>query len=294
MATTPSSRSSEVITVKRNYRLIVSLLLVGMLGVSMLGVVGCAAEETPFMKVTVKDMRFDEVVGPELVNGGSEVTMKLVMTNVSKELDQSTFTFQSKLKDEVGTISGEGLEEQALQNGSSYTLLHKDVAGDVVVTWSGSAPEVGKRKSFVFLDITQETSEGTYTVYQLEKEVSSQTIEDAIIAFDSANKAIEKADEAIADAEERGLDVEAAKISRDLADAYRKDAHQSYNDERAEEALEEANKAIKAAQEAEAKASAAVGGRTYLNYGIVAAVIIVVVIVFVLVLQQRKRKRGVY
>lgn len=279
---------------KLNYRLIVSLLLAGLLGATSLSMIGWAADETPFMKVTLKDMRFDDVGGTELVNGGSEVTIKLTMTNVSKELQQSTLTFHSELKDAFGTISGAGLEEQALKNVSSYTLEHKKVAGDVEVIWTGKAPEVGKRESLMFLDITQETSEGTYTVSHIIKDVSSQTIEEAIVAFDTANKAIAKANTTIADAEERGLDVDEAKNSRDLAIEYQKDAHQSYNDDRPEDALEEAEKAVEAAHDAEAKANAAVSGRSYLNYGIIAAVIIIAVVIFVLVLQQRKRKRGVY
>jgi hypothetical protein len=283
-----------VITVKLNYRLIVSLVLVCVLGATSLSMIGWAADETPFMKVTLKDMRFDEVGGTELVNGGSEVSITLIMTNVSKELQQSTLTFQSELEDAVGTISGEGLEDHVLTPGGSYTLEHKKVVGDLKVTCSGGAPEVGKRESFVFLDLTQETSEGTYTVSHIVKDVSSQTIEEAIIAFDSATKAIAKADAAIADAEERGLNVEEAKNSLDLATEYLNNAQQLYYESRADDALEEAQKAVGAAQDAEAKANAAVGGRTYLNYGIIAAVIIVAVIVFVLVLQQRKRKRGVY
>ncbi|MGC9444094.1 MAG: hypothetical protein ACP5E9_04070 [Candidatus Methanospirareceae archaeon] len=279
---------------KLHYRLIVSLLLVCVLGATSLSMIGWAADETPFMKVTLKDMRFDDVGGPELVNGGSEVTIKLMMTNVSKEFEQSTLTFQSELEDAVGSISGEGLEEQALKNGSLYTLKHKNVAGDVEIIWSGEAPDVGKRESFLFLNITQETSQGTYTVARIIKDVSSQTIENAIIAFAAASNAIAEADTAIEDAEERGLDVAGANNSLRLANEYLSNAQQLYNEGRAEDALEEAEKAVNAADDAEAKAGAAVSGRSYRNYGIIAAVIIAAVVVLVLVLQQRKRKRGVY
>ena len=279
---------------KLNYRLIVSLLLMCALGATSLCVIGGAADETPFMKVTLEDMRFDEVGGPELVNGGSEVTIKLMITNVSKEFEQSTLTFHSELEDAVGTISGAGLAEQALKDGSSYTLKHKNVAGEVEVIWSGEAPDVGMRKSFVFLEITQETSEGTYTVSSIVKDVSSQTIEDAIVEIDSANKTIAKANVAIEDAEERGLDVEAARTSINLASEHLRNAKQFYGEGKPEEAIEEAEAAIASAQDAEAKAGAAVSGRSYLNYGIIAVVIIVAVVILVLVLQQRKRKRGVY
>ncbi|HDS46113.1 MAG TPA: hypothetical protein ENN68_08540 [Methanomicrobia archaeon] len=280
--------------VKFNYRLIVSLVLVSLLCATSFSVIGWAADETPFMKVTPTDMRFDDVGGPELVNGGSEVSIKLVMTNVSKEFERSTLTFHSELENAVGSISGEGLVEQALKSGSSYTLEHKKLTGDVVVTWSGGAPDVGKRESFVFLDITQKTSEGTYTVSHIIKDVSSQTIEDAIAAFDTASKAIAKANTAIADAEQRGLDVREAETRRDLANEYLSNAQRFYGEGRAEDALEEAEKAVKTAHEAEAKAGAAVSGRAYLNYGVIAAVIIVAAVVFVLLLQQRNRRRGVY
>ena len=279
---------------KLNYRLIVSLVLVTVLSATSLSMTGWAADETPFMKVTLKDMRFDAVGGTELVNGGSEVSITLMLTNVSKEFDESKLMFQSELEDAVGTISGAGLEDHALTPGGSYTLDHKKVAGDLKITCSGGAPEVGKRESIVFLNITQETSEGTYTISRIIKDVSSRTIEDAIDAFDSATKAIAEADTAIANAEERGLDVEEAKNSLALANEYLSNAQQLYYESRSEDALEEAEKAIDAAHEAEARAGAAVSGRSYLNYGIIAAVIIVVVIVFVLALQQRKRKRGVY
>ncbi|MBN1455346.1 MAG: hypothetical protein JW945_03720 [Methanomicrobia archaeon] len=279
---------------KLNYRLIVSLVLVSVLSVASLSMICWAADETPFMTVTLKDIRFDEVGGTDLVNGGSEVSITLIMTNVSKELDRSTLTFHSELERAVGTISGEGLEEQALTNGGSYTLQHKKVAGDLKVTCSGEAPEVGKRESLTFLNLTQETTEGTYTVSLILKDVSSQTIENAIVAFDTATKAIAEADTAITDAEERGLDVEEAKNSLALANEYLSNAQQLYYESKAEDALEEAENAVNAAQEAEAKASAAVSGRSYLNYGIIAAVIIVAIVVFMLLLQQRKRKRGVY
>ena len=279
---------------KLHYRRIVGLLLICVLGATSLSMIGWAADETPFMKVTLKDIRYDKVGDTELVNSGSEVTIKLMLTNVSKEFEQSTLTFQSKLEDEVGTISGEGLDGQALKNGSSYTLEHQNVAGDVEVIWTGKAPDVGMRKSCTFLEITQETTEGTYTVSLITREISSQTIEDAIVAFDTASKAIAEADTAIEDAEARGLGVEEAKNSLRLANEYLSNAQQLYYEGRSEEALEEAEKAVDAAHDAEAKANAAVSGRSYLNYGIIAAVIVIAVVIFVLLLQQRKRKRGVY
>jgi predicted metalloprotease len=71
-------------------------------------------------------------------------------------------------------------------------------------------------------------------------------------------------------------------------------AQQFYTEGRIEEALEEAELASNSAQEAETKAGAAVGGRTYRNYGVIAAVVVVIVVALVLLAMKWKKKRGVY
>ncbi|MBN1762600.1 MAG: hypothetical protein JW878_05950 [Methanomicrobia archaeon] len=286
---------------KINYRHILALLLISACCLMPLCMVGiCAADEStllpesPFQKVEVMDIRYDEVYETGLAEGSSEVSIKVVFTNVSKELDESTLTFYSDLEGAVGSISGEGLEDKALQSGRSYTLKHKKVVDDVVISWSGKAPEVGTRNAYTFLTILQATTEGNYSVISIEREVSSKTIEDAIVKIDNANKEIAKANVAITDAAERGLDVEEAETSLELADKHLKDANQFYGEGKPEEALEEAEAAITSAQDAAAKAGSAVGSRTYRNYGIIIVVVVVVVVVVVLFLQQMKRKRGVY
>ena len=255
----------------------------------------CAADEptslqkSSFLNVEVTDIRYDEVYETGLVEGGSEVTIKVAFTNISKEIDESTLIFYSEL------VEGEGhIIDEVLKNGSSYTLEHKQAEEEVVVVWSGKAPEVGNRKSYTFLTIAQETSEGKYSVVTIERDVSSEAIEDAIVTIDNANKEISKANEAISDAEERDLDVDEAKTSLSLANEHLSNAQQFYGEGRPEEAIEEAEAAITSAQDATAKAGSAVGSRTQRNYGIIAVVIIVVVVVVVLFLQQLKRKRGVY
>jgi len=289
-----------VIPLKINTCHILTLLVISAFCLMPLSISVCVAEEstslstTPFANVEIKDLRYDEVYGTGMVEGGSEVSIKVVLTNISKELDESTFSFQSKLVGAIGSISGEGLEEKALQSGSSYTLNHKKVVDEVVIIWSGEAPEVGKQETFTFLNVTQETTEGEYSVIDVTKEVSSRVIYDVIIAVDNANREIEKATLAIADAEEAGLNVADAKESLVLATEYLNNSQQLYYEGRSEEALVEAEKALDSAKEAEAKAGSAVGGRTLRNYAIIAVVVVIAIVAFILLLQQRQRKRGVY
>jgi tetratricopeptide (TPR) repeat protein len=260
----------------------------------------CVAEEstslspTPFANVELKDIRYDEVYGTGMVEGGSEVSIKVVLTNVSKEIDESTFSFQSELVGAGGHVSVDDRPAEALQSGSSYTLNHKKVIDKVVISWSGEAPEVWKQERFMLLNVTQETTEGVYSVKEIKKDVTSQTIEDVIIAVNKAREEIANANEAIANAEEAGLNVAGARVSLALANEHLNNSQQYYNEGRSEEALEEANKALNSAKDAEAKAGSAVGGVMLRNYAIIAVVAVVVIIVFVLLLQQRRRKRGVY
>jgi hypothetical protein len=285
-----------VIPLKINYRHILALLLISAFCLMPLCVVGiCAADESTslpessFMTVEVADIRYDEVYETGLVEGGSEVSIKVVFTDISKELDESTLTFYSELEGEEGHII-----DAVLRDGSSYTLKHKEAGEEVVVVWSGKAPEVGNRKSYTLLKLLQETTEGNYSVITIEREVSSKAIEDAIVKIDNANKEIAKATVAIADAEDRGLDVEEAKTSLALANEHLSNANQFYGEGQPEEAIEEAEEAVTSAQDAAANAGSAVGSRTQRNYCIIAVVIVVVVVVVVLFLQQMKRKRGVY
>lgn len=289
-----------MIPLKNNSRHILTLLVIGAFCLMPLSMSVCVAEEstslsiTPFANVVIKDLRYDEVYGTRMVEGGSEVSIKIILTNISKELDESTFSFQSKLVGAIGSISGEGLEEKALQSGSSYTLNHKKVVDEVVIIWSGEAPEVGKQETFTFLNVTQETTEGEYSVKDVTKEVSSKVIYDVIIAVDDANREIENATFAIADAEEEGLNVAGAKESLVLANEHLNNSQQLYNNEQPEEALVEAEKALDSAKEAEAKAGSAVEDRTLRNYAIIVVVVVIAIVAFVLLLQQRQRKRGVY
>jgi hypothetical protein len=247
----------------RRKALVGILLVCLMIGTILISISVCVAEEstslstTPFMHAELKDLRYDEVYGTGMVEGGSEVSIKVVLTNVSKEIDESTFSYHSELKGAIGSISGEGLKEKVLQSGSSYTLKHKQVVDEVVISWSGEAPEVGKRAAFTLLNVTQETTEGEYSVVDIKIDVTSQTIEDAIIAVNNAKEEIAKANEAVDNAEDAGLNVAGAKDSLDLANEYLNNSQQYYNEGMPEEALEEAELALKSAQEVEEKAESA-------------------------------------
>lgn len=283
-----------------NRRLLVTLLVIGLFCFIPLTMSVCAvrAEESAllpkstFLKAEIKDIRYDEVKG--MVMSGSETTLKIVLTNISKEITESELSFYSELEGAIGSIGVDGLSAEAVQSGSSYTLKHKNVQEEVVISWSGEAPEVGKRDTFMLLNITQETDEGTYSVIVIERDVTSEVVEAAIDAFGTANNTIAKASETVANAEAAGLNVADAKTSLALAREHLSNAQQRYNEGQAEEALEEAELALTFAQEAEDKAESAVGGRTYRNYGILGVVIVVVLVALVWFIQKRQKKRGVY
>jgi len=284
--------------VKRNYRLLLALFLISAFSLWALGTSVCLVDgmrESTFQKAELKDLRYDEVYDTGFIRGGSEVSLKIILTNVSKEVKDSTLQFQSDLEGAIGSVSGEGLEEKALQTGGSYKLVHGNVVDEVVISWSGEAPKVGIRSTFTLLNITQETTEGVYLVFEpLAREVSSEVIEDAIDAFNNANASLIQASKVVEAAEEQGLDVSDALISLELATEHLDNSQQLYFEGRAENATAEAGQAIRAAQEAEAKAAGAVGGRTYRNYAIIGAIIVVLLVVVLVFLQQRRRKRGVY
>jgi hypothetical protein len=258
----------------------------------------CVAEEStslsisPFLKAEIRNIGYDAVYGTEMVRNGSEVSIKVVFTNISKEIDTSTLIFHSEIGGAVGSISGEGLQGKELQSGSTYTLDHKKVVKEVVVTWSVEAPEVGKRTTYTLLNITQETTEGTYLVVDITKDVSSEIIEDAVVAIDTAKNEVEEAKRVIANA--TGVDVSGAKTSLDLANEHLNNSNSFYNEGKPKEALEEAERASDSAKEAEDKAKAAIGGVKYRDYGLIAAVVVIAIVALLLVIQKKRRKRGIF
>lgn len=252
----------------------------------------CVAEENPqFVEVSQPSVNYEAISG--MVKNGSEVTISVALTNFSKEIEgnESELLFHSDLEEQVWGISIDGTPKECK---SPFTVDHREVS-KAKITLTGRAPEVNKRteEKITLLNITQRIKK-EYPVICIKKYVTSQTIEDAIIAVNNAKDEITNANEAIADAEEAGLNVADAKKSLELANEHLNNSQQCYNEGMPEEALAEAEKAWDSAKDAEAKAGSAVGGRTFRNYAIIAVVAVVVIIVFVLLLQQRRRKRGVY
>lgn len=244
-------------------------------------------QKSPFVTAEIKNIDYDEVYGTEMVKNGSEVSIKVVLTNISKEIDKSTLIFYSELVGAKGLIMEEGLK-----SGSPYTLEHKEVEEEVVVIWSGTAPEVRKQETFTLLNITQETTEGKYVVEDIKEDVSSEIIYDALSAWHKAKEEIGNANRTITNATK--ADVEEAKTSLDLAKEHLNNSLDFYNTGRPEEALEEANKASEYAEDAKKLAEGAKTTRRIRGYSVLAAAVVIAIVVFVFLIRQRRRKRGVY
>jgi len=246
-----------------------------------------ALPKSPFMTPEIKNIDYEKVYGTEKIKNGTEVSIKVVLTNISKEIDKSTLIFYSDLEGAKGLIMEEGLK-----SGSPYTLEHKEVGEEVVVIWSGTAPEVGKQKPCTLLNITQETTEKVYSVIDIKKDVTSETIESALSALHKAKEAVEDANWTIANA--TGVDVSEARRTLKLANEYLNNSLDFYNGDRPEEALEEAKKALTFAGDAKKFAEGAKATQEFGIYGILAVVVIIVVVVCVFLIMQRRKKRGIY
>ena len=246
-------------------------------------------QKSPFVTPEIKNIDYDEVYGTEMVKNGSEVSIKVVLTNISKEIDKSTLIFYSEL------VGAEGhIREEVLKSGSPYTLEHKEVEEEVVVIWSGTAPEVRKRTPYLLLNITQETTEGEYLVVDIKRDVTSEISESAIIAIDEAREKLNSANLTIANATEKGIDVSEADTTFETASLYFKDAEEAYWDGWPKESVEAATNASYYAELAKQKAESAVGAKKHLNYGGLAVVAIIAIVVIVFLNRVRRRKRGIY
>jgi len=249
-------------------------------------------QKSPFVNVEILDPKYDHVYETEMVKNGSEVSIKVILTNFSKEIDKSTLIFYSELEEEGGHISVDGSPAEVLKSGSSYTVEHKKVEKGVVVAWSGTAPEVGKQEPCTLLNITQETTEKVYSVVDIKEDVTSEIIEAALDAWHKAKEAVENANWTIANA--TGVDVSEARRTLKLANEYLNNSRDSYGGGRPEEALEEAKKALASAGDAKKFAEGAKATQEFGIYGILAVVMIIVVVVCVFLIMQRRRKRGIY
>ncbi len=250
---------------------------------------GATLQKSPFVNAEVKSISYDKVYGTEMVKNGSEVSIKVVLTNISKEIDHSTLFFYSDL------VGAEGhIREEVLKSGSSYKLDHKKAGEEVVVIWSGTAPEVRKQKPITLLNITQETTEGKYVVEAIKEDVSSEIIYDALNAWHKADEEIKKANWTISNATEAGFDVSEAKTSLETANLYLGNAKDAYWQGRAEDSIAAAKNASHYAELAKEKAESAVASTKSMNYAIIAAIVIIAIVVFVFLIRQRRKKRGIY
>lgn len=281
---------------KIRYSYILVLIVVGAFFLTPLmcvsGVVAKESTSLPkssFLNVERTNIDYDRVYGTEKVTNDSDVSIKIVLTNISKEIEKSTLSFYSELVGAEGHIM-----EEVLKSGSSYTVEHKKVGEEVAVIWSGKAPEVGKRTTYTLLNVTQKTTEGEYLVVDIKRDVTSKTIEDAIFAMDNAEKVIEKANLIIANATKEGINVNEAKLSLKLANERLNTSLDRYNEGRPGEALKKAKEASDSAKIAEEKASAAIGFTTYKTYIIIVAVVVIAIVAFVFLIGQRRRRRGIY
>ncbi|RCV63546.1 hypothetical protein C5S53_13325 [Methanophagales archaeon] len=245
--------------------------------------------ESPFAKSEIKNIDYEVVSGTERVKNSTEVSIKIVLTNISKEIGTSKLIFYSEL------VGAEGhIEDTVLQSGSIYTLNHGAVGEEAVVSWSGEAPGVNRRGSFTVLNITQETAEGQYLVESIIRDVSSETAEEALKVWYKAKKVIEEVNQTLTNASEKGLNVASASTKFELAMELLNNSLGHYNMGMQDAALEEAKRALIHAEEANNLTKGAELSSGIKNYGILAVVVVVIVVVLVLILMQRKRKRGIY
>jgi hypothetical protein len=275
-----------------NYRVLIALLLVVLVGLPHLSIGLCGAQEGGrFVTVESVNVEYKGVHGTEMVPSGGKITIEVVLSNFSTGIagDKSELRFNSDL-DILPSIIVDGTPKEFK---IPFVVDHSKVQ-EVKVILIGDAPEVTTRRDDVLLlNITQKVV-NEYQVVEIRRTVSSEAIEDAIMAIADARAELERADTAIEAAQAQGLKVSEARISLELANEHLNNSQQMYFEGRPEAAVAEAEQAKTAAQEAEAKAAAAVGGQTYRNYAIIGVIIAVLLVVVVLFLQQRRRKRGVY
>nr|CBH36924.1 hypothetical membane protein [uncultured archaeon] len=282
-----------MIALKIYHKYVLIAIVVGAIFlVPLMSVSGAATKElteSPFVKSEIKNIDYEVVSGTERVKNCTEVSIKIVLANISKEIGSSKLIFYSELVGAEGRIM-----DKVLQSGSIYTVNHKAVGEEAVVSWSGEAPDVKRRGSFTLLNITQETAEEEYLVESIIRDVSSEMIEDALNVWYKANKAIEEANQTLTNAREKGLIVASATTEFELAREHLNNSLVHYNSGRQDAALEEAKRALIHAEAANNLTKGAETTSKIRNYGILAAVVVIIVVVLAVILMQRKRKRGIY
>ncbi|RZN36813.1 MAG: hypothetical protein EFT35_07630 [Methanophagales archaeon ANME-1-THS] len=271
-----------------------SSLLIGLaivaVSVLALSIPVCGAKE--FVTVESVDLICETVYGTDMIKNGSQVSIKVVLSNFSKEIEGYTeliFYSDPRLGVPYPGVSIDGIPK-------AYPfIIDPRTAQKVTVTMIANAPEVNKRteEPIVFLNITQKIKE-QYPVHEIKRHVSSEAIEDAIAAVNTAKTELEKAQEAIANATEAGINVADAKKTFALANEHLNNSQSLYNEGRPEQALLEAQLAIDSAKEAKGEAEAAIGGKTKGNITLVVAVVVIAVVAFLVLTKKRRKKRKIY
>nr|QNO53257.1 hypothetical protein BKBCGLBC_00018 [Methanosarcinales archaeon ANME-1 ERB6] len=248
-------------------------------------------QESTFVVVTSSQVKCDKIDG--MVKNNSEVSISVVLTNFSKEIEgkKSELFFHSDLENPVWGISIDGSPKECR---SPFTIDHRKV-GEARITLTGKAPEVKspRKENVTLLKITQKIKK-EYLVVDIKRDVTSEIIESAIIAMNEAREKLQSANWTIANATEKGIDVSEADENFGRASLHLENAQRDYWEGWSKESIEEATNASYYAELAKQKAESAVGAKKHMNYGGLAVVAIIAIVVIVLLNRQRQRKRGVY
>jgi hypothetical protein len=272
------------------------LIVIGVLFlVPLLSVSAASLPQSPFVKSEITNKDYVKVSGTEMVRNGSEVSIKVVLTNFSKEIAESELVFYSELKEAGGLISVDSSPWDVLQRDSSYTVEHKEVEEGVVISWKGTAPpEVGTQDLRTLLNITQKTAEAEYGVEAIREYVTSELIYNAVNAWHEANVAIEEANRTISNATEAGFDVQDAEANLELAHVRLADSLDHYNGGRPGESLEAANEAYNYSKEAINLVGVKTGAREVITLVVVAVIVVIVGAALVLWYIKWRKKKGIY
>ncbi len=242
-------------------------------------------------KIEYKDYDFFNSYGR--VKNGSVVTIEVVLTNFSKPIDKSDLTFYSYFLEKENIEPTISVDGKSKEYKSPFTVNHgRDKEVKILVR--GKAPEVKKIEKITFLNITQGVKGEYCSVESIKRAVSSEIIEDAIIAIDEAREKLNSANWTIANATEKGIDVSEADTTFETASLYFKDAEEAYWGGWPKESIEAATNASYYAELAKQEAESAVGAKKHINYGGLAVVAIIAIVVIVFLNRQRQRKRGIY
>lgn len=270
-----------------------SLLVVGLITavyVLALSIPLCGAKE--FVTVESVDILCETVYGTDMIKNGSQVSIKVVLSNFSKEIEGYTeLIFYS---DPQLGVPYPGVAIDGVPKAYPF-IVDPRTARKVTVTMIANAPEVNKRteEPIVFLNITQKIKE-QYPVVEIKRHVSSELIEDAIAAVNAAKAELEKAQKAITNATEAGVNVADAKKTFALASEHLNNSQSLYNEGRPDQALTEAQLALTTAKEAKDEAEAAMRSKTTGNIALILAVVVIAVVAFLILTQKRRRKRKIY